>query len=53
MLTSLLLRSVATSAFTRVFDALWRRVSKDGGKLGVCGHGSRRRVIARLLTMRV
>jgi hypothetical protein len=25
----LILRSVASSAFTRVFDALWRRVSKD------------------------
>jgi len=30
-LSALILRSVALSAFTRVFDALWRRVSKDGG----------------------
>jgi hypothetical protein len=30
--TALILRSAAISAFTRVFDALWRRVSKDGGE---------------------
>jgi hypothetical protein len=29
----LILRSIAISAFTRVFDALWRCVSKDGAGL--------------------
>jgi hypothetical protein len=29
----LILRSVAISAFTRVFGALWQRVSKDGAAL--------------------
>jgi hypothetical protein len=30
----LILRSDAKSAFTRVFDALWRRVSKDEAESG-------------------
>jgi hypothetical protein len=32
-MTSLMVRSVAMSAVTRVFDALWRRVSDHGAIL--------------------
>jgi hypothetical protein len=37
----LILRSVAINAFTRVFDARWQRLSKDGAALAVRDGASR------------
>jgi hypothetical protein len=50
-LLGLILRSIAISAFTRVFDALWRCVSKDGRESDHVAHPSRRAFRA-LLRMR-
>src|SRR5262245_5859877 len=46
-LSALMVRSRAISAFTRVFDALWRGVSNHGHTLRTCRHPSRRPSFAR------